>query len=279
MGTHIRRNRAGLACSGCTVASWVDREDWTVLPCIEVSGLQKSWPLPGGDRRVAVDDVSFTVQPGEVLGLLGPNGAGKTTTLRMLVGLEKPDAGWAKLAGVDVQADPSRARRSLGYLSTTSGLPARLTVREALEVTAQVQGVADVQAAVERVVEVFDLGGFTRQFISTLSTGMLQRTRLAVALVHHPPLLVLDEPASGLDVVAAEELLSFVTLARTEGAAVLLSTHVIDEAERVCDRVLILLDGKVAALGTPAELCAVHEARSLRDVFRGLVHARRAESG
>ena len=245
--------------------------------CIEVRGLRKTWPLPGGARRVAVDNVTFTVQPGEVLGLLGPNGAGKTTTLRMLVGLEKPDEGTALLAGVDVVAEPTRARSALGYLSTTSGLPARLTVKEVLEVVARVQGVADVPAAVSRVVSGFDLSTFTGQFVSTLSTGMLQRTRLAAALVHQPPLLVLDEPASGLDVVAAEELLSFVTRARDDGAAVLLSTHVIDEAERVCDRVLILLDGKVAALGTPAELCAAHNGDSLREVFRGLVHARRQE--
>ena len=243
---------------------------------IEVRGLRKAWPLPGGAERVAVDDVSFVVRPGEVLGLLGPNGAGKTTTLRMLVGLERPDAGSAMLAGVDVHRDAVRARRALGYLSTTSGLPARLTVAEVLQTVAAVQGVADVPGAVARVVAAFDLGTFTGQFVSTLSTGMLQRARLAAALVHHPPLLVLDEPASGLDVVAAEELLSFVTRARDEGAAVLLSTHVIDEAERVCDRVLILLEGQVAAVGTPKELCAAHGADSLRDVFRGLVHARRS---
>lgn len=242
---------------------------------IEVRELRKSWPLPGGDRRVAVDDVSFTVRPGEVFGLLGPNGAGKTTTLRMLVGLERPEAGSAHLAGVDVHAEPARARRALGYLSTTSGLPARLTVLEVLQTCARIQGVARPAEAVDRVVSSFDLGAFTGQFVSTLSTGMLQRTRLAAALVHQPPLLVLDEPASGLDVVAAEELLSFVTQARDAGAAVLLSTHVIDEAERLCDRVLILLEGQVAALGTPAELCDQHAAERLRDVFRSLVHARR----
>lgn len=245
-----------------------------MVSSIEVNGLTKRWPLPGGGTKTAVDALSFVVHPGEVFGLLGPNGAGKTTTLRMLVGLERPDEGTARLAGVDVHQDPMRARQHLGYLSTTSGLPARLTVREVLEATAAVQGVRDVRAGVARVVEAFRLDAFVDQFVSTLSTGMLQRARLAVAFVHEPPLLVLDEPASGLDVVASEELLSFVTRARDRGAGVLLSTHVIAEAEEVCDRVLILLDGQVAALGTPAELCASHGADSLRAVFRSLVRSR-----
>jgi len=245
---------------------------------IEVEGLTKRWPQPGGTTKTAVDGISFVVEPGEVFGLLGPNGAGKTTTLRMLVGLEKPDEGTARLLGVDVHREPIRARRNLGYLSTTSGLPARLTVREVLDVTARVQGVRDAAAAVERVIRTFRLSSFSSQFISTLSTGMLQRTRLAVAFVHEPPLLVLDEPASGLDVVASEELLSFVVRARDGGAGVLLSTHVIAEAEEVCDRVLILLEGQVAAIGTPAELCAAHGADSLRAVFRSLVRSRDAGS-
>lgn len=245
---------------------------------IEVRGVRKAWPLPGGKQHLAVDNVSFVVQPGEVVGLLGPNGAGKTTTLRMLVGLERPDAGAAFLAGVDVHREPERARRALGYLSTSSGLPARLTVGEVLDVVAQVQGVTDPAGAVGRVMEAFDLATFTDQFISTLSTGMLQRTRLATALVHAPPLLVLDEPASGLDPVAAEELLSFVSRAREEGAAVLLSTHVIDEAERLCDRVVILLNGRVAAMGRPAELCASQGVSTLREVFREQVLALRETS-
>ena len=165
---------------------------------VEAVGLCKSWPKPGGQVQVAVRDLSFSVRPGEVVGLLGPNGAGKTTTLRMLVGLERPDAGQARLGGIDVQQEPLRARRQLGYLSTSSGLPARLTVREALETCAVLQGVEAVGPALEAAAQRFDLGGFVDKRIATLSTGMLQRTRLAAALVHDPPLLVLDEPASSL---------------------------------------------------------------------------------
>ena len=243
-----------------------------MVSSIEVNGLTKRWPLPGGGTKTAVDALSFVVHPGEVFGLLGPNGAGKTTTLRMLVGLERPDEGTARLAGVDVHQDPVRARKHLGYLSTTSGLPARLTVREVLEATAAVQGLRDVRAGWPRG-RGLRLDTFADQFVSTLSTGMLQRARLAVAFVHEPPLLVLDEPASGLDVVASEELF-LCDPARDRGAGVLLSTHVIAEAEEVCDRVLILLDGQVAAQGTPAELCASHGADSLQAVFRSLVRSR-----
>lgn len=239
-------------------------------PRIVAEGLRKEFPQSKA-TLVAVDDVSFEVHPGEIVGLLGPNGAGKTTTLRMLVGLTQPTAGTARIAGHDVRRAPLQARASLGYLSASSGLPPRLTVREVLETLASIQGVTDARGAADRAVEIFKLGEFSERVTSQLSTGMLQRTRIAAAAVHSPPVLVLDEPTAGLDVVAAAELMRFVLHAREQGVAVLFSTHILSEVEESCDRVAVLSSGRIRATGTPAELAERTGAPDLKRAFLALV--------
>ena len=231
--------------------------------------LTRVFPQPRGAPLRAVDGVSFSVAAGEIVGLLGPNGAGKTTTIRMLAGLLRPTEGRALIDGIDVQRHPRRARRRLGYLSTTSGLPPRLTVREVLETFAAIQGAP--RGAADRAIAEFRLGDFADRLVGQLSTGMLQRARIACAAVHEPPVLILDEPTAGLDVLSAHELMQHVRDARAAGRAVLFSTHVLAEADEVCDRIAIIAGGRLRAAGTPAELKALAGEDDLTRAFLALV--------
>ena len=223
-------------------------------PVVVAEGLTRSFARRGAPALLAVDDASFQVWPGEVFGLLGPNGAGKTTTLRMLAGLIRPTAGRASLCGHDVVREPLRARTALGYLSATSGLPTRVTCRECLRAFATLQGVGDVVATVDEALDRFAVRDFAERFVEDLSTGMRQRLRVACAAVHRPPVLILDEPAAGLDVVASAALRVTIRQLRAEGAAVVYSTHGMDEAAQICDRLAILHQGRIRVLATPAAL-------------------------
>jgi sodium transport system ATP-binding protein len=240
---------------------------------VEVEALRREWPQPNGPPVVAVADASFTVRAGEVLGLLGPNGAGKTTIMQVLATLTPPTSGRARVAGHDVVAAPGEIRRRLGYLSTTSGLPARLTVRECLELFARLHELPDARRAVAAAIERFHLGDFRDRYAEGLSTGMRQRLRIACAAIHRPPVLILDEPTSGLDLMSTDDLLEEVVALRNEGAGVLYSTHVMEEAERVCDRVAVLHEGRVRAVGTLAELRERTGAATLAEAFRRTVRA------
>jgi sodium transport system ATP-binding protein len=220
---------------------------------------------------VALDDASFEVAPGEVVGLLGPNGAGKTTTLRLLTGLDRPTAGTALLCGKDPAVDPLTVRRELGFLSTTSGLPSRLTARESLMMFAGLRGLPDPKASVEEALDRFSVRAFEHRRTEALSTGMRQRLRIACAAVHRPKVLILDEPTAGLDVMASAELLDDVRAMRSGGAAVLFSTHVMREATLLCDRVIVLFRGRIHAVGTPRELVERTGAADLDDAFLQLV--------
>jgi sodium transport system ATP-binding protein len=220
---------------------------------------------------VAVADASFSVDAGEVFGLLGPNGAGKTTTLHLLATLARPTAGRATVCGFDVVRHGYEVRRRLGYLSATSGLPAKLTTRECLRTFARLHRVIDVAGAVANAVERFDLGAVADRYVEQLSTGMRQRARIACAAVHDPPVLILDEPTAGLDVVATDDLLRRIVAMRRSGAAVVFSTHVLGEAERVCDRVAIVAEGRIRAIGAPAAIAADVGAASLEAAFLRLV--------
>lgn len=233
--------------------------------------LRKVWPGGRGADLVAVEGATFSVAPGEVFGLLGPNGAGKTTLMRMIVGMLPPTSGRAWLCGVDVGRHPFEARRRLGYLSASSGLPSRLTAREVLALFAGLQGVTDPRAAADRAIQRFSLGAFADRMVDTYSTGMRQRARLATALVHDPAVVILDEPTLGLDVVAAQELIEIVRQARGRGAAVVYSTHILDEAERLCDRIGVIHEGRLRAVDTPAGLLARTGASDLHGAFLALV--------
>jgi ABC-2 type transport system ATP-binding protein len=195
------------------------------------------------DARVAVDDVSLELAPGEIFALLGPNGAGKTTTLRMLAGLIKPSSGT-----VDV-------RGRIGFLTEAPGLWDRLTVERNLMVYARLHGLEDPARAVDEALDLFDIGGRKQDRAAQLSKGLKQRVALARTLLHRPDIVLLDEPTSGLDPESARDVRELILRLRGERRAVLISTHNLDEVERVADRVAVLR-ARLIALDTPAALRA-----------------------
>ena len=238
-------------------------------PALVADGLVKVFPGPQPVR--AVDGVSFSALPGEVFGLLGPNGAGKTTTLRMLVTLLTPDAGRASVAGHDVVSQPDAVRASVGYLATTTGVYGRLTAFEMIETFARIQGVDTPRKRAEELIERFDLSDYRDQRCARLSTGNKQKVSIARAIVHDPPVLVLDEPTTGLDVLVAQTFLGFVEEMREAGKCIIYSTHIMSEVERLCDRIGVIHHGRVLAAGTQAELSELTGEEYLDRVFLALV--------
>jgi len=239
---------------------------------VVVTALTKVWPSQAGDV-VAVDDISFTVRSGEILGLLGPNGAGKTTTMRMLATLTPPTRGAATICGVDVTEDTRSVRRQIGYLSTSSGLPDKLTCREVLQTFAGLYQIDSPAKRIEEAIERHAITPFAERAVEGLSTGMRQRLRIATATLHEPPVLILDEPTLGLDVVSAEALLDAVRAARDSGVAVLYSTHQMEDAARLCDRIGVLIDGQLKAVDTVDGHLANTGEADFRSAFIRLVGA------
>jgi sodium transport system ATP-binding protein len=236
---------------------------------IQVEGLTRRFDLPGGGEVLAVDDLSFRAGPGEVFGLLGPNGAGKTTTLRMLLGLLRPTSGRAAVAGYDSRLHPNEVKRRVGLVSANVGIYPHLTVRETLAFFADLYGVAAADAAGEtvRLAHLLGLEDLLSRRCGTLSTGQRQRLNLARALIHRPPVLLLDEPTHGLDVLGSQVVAEFVAHARTEGKAVILTTHRLDEAERLCDRFGLLHKGRLIQTGTLSELRQATGCAGLVEMF------------
>jgi ABC-2 type transport system ATP-binding protein len=238
------------------------------LPLIEAERLVKRY----GDK-VAVDDVSFTVHSGEIFGFLGPNGAGKTTTIKMIVGLLKPTSGAARVAGYDVQRQPLEAKAASGYGPDEPNLYSKLSARELLRFVGDLYGLAPdlVSRRSEELLRLFDLGGAGDDLIDSYSHGMQQKTSLAAALLHDPKVLILDEPTVGLDPKSARLIKDILRQVADRGAAVMLSTHILEIAERMCDRIGIINQGRLVAVGTLDELRALGSAeaggRSLEDIF------------
>ncbi len=248
------------------------------LAQIQVEGLTRRFRLSGGGEVVAVDDLSFTVSAGEVYGLLGPNGAGKTTTLRMLLGLLRPSAGRATIDGFSSSEHPDEVKRRVGLVSASAGLYPHLSVREQLLFFADLYGVAPLRAREEvaRLAGLLELTELMHRRCNTLSTGQKQRVNLARALVHQPPVLLLDEPTLGLDVLGSQVVAEFVAHLRGQGKAVILTTHRLDEAERLCDRFGLLHRGRLVCTGSLAELRTATGCTSLVEMFINLVRPKAA---
>lgn len=244
---------------------------------IQVEALTRRFAVPGGEV-LAVDGVSFEVRQGEVYGLLGPNGAGKTTTLRMLLGLLRPTSGRATIEGFSSLDQPDEVKRRVGLVSTSAGLYPHLSVREMLLFFADLYGVPPERAKGELsgLAELLGLGDLLKRRCVTLSTGQKQRVNLARALIHRPPVLLLDEPTLGLDVLGSQVVVEFVDHLRKEGKAVILTTHRLDEAERLCDRFGLLHQGRLVITGTLAELRARTGRGTLVEMFIDLVRPERA---
>ena len=237
---------------------------------IEVDGLYKRFATPGGGHFTAVDGVSLRIQPGEVYGLLGPNGAGKTTTLRMLATLLQPDGGTATIAGASLRDEPLKVRERLAYVPAEAGLPDRLSGREVVRLFARIQGIPNPTKVADELLEQMGAIGYADRPCGELSTGMKRRVVLARALVHRPAALLLDEPTDGLDVPGRREVLALVRRQAEAGSAVILSSHIMGEVEKVVDRVGVVAHGKLVAEGTLAEVLAIAGTSSLDDAFLAL---------
>ena len=236
---------------------------------IETQALVKRY----GDK-LAVNNVSFEVQAGEVFGFLGPNGAGKTTTIKMIVGLLQPTSGMIRVAGYDVQTQPLLAKAASGYVPDTPNLYAKLTGRELLRFVGDLYSLDRQRLAqrTEELLRVLDLTEAADQTIDSYSHGMQQKASLAAALMHDPKVLVLDEPTVGLDPKSARLIKDILRQMADRGTAVFLSTHILEIAERMCDRIGIIDKGALVAVGTMNELRSLGKAgeTSLEDIFLGL---------
>ena len=215
--------------------------------------------------------ISFEGDSSEIFGLLGPNGAGKTTTLRIICTLLVPDTGSVDVLGFNTRAAPEEVRRRVGVVTAEIGVYARLSARENIVYFAELSGVPDkdLNRRVDAVIDRLDMGSFANQRAESLSSGQKQKVAIARAIVHDPEILMFDEPTSNLDVLASREIRDFMVESRERGKCVIFSTHVLHDAERLCDRVTILHKGTVVASGTTAEVRGSH--RDLEDAFLELV--------
>lgn len=221
------------------------------MAMIEVEGLTRSY-----GPTVAVSDVSFAVEPGQLVGFLGKNGAGKTTTMRVLAGSLTPTAGTARIAGLDLEKEPRKVKSLVGYLPEVPPLYPDMTARAYLRFAARLQGVSGAAAAVERTIERVGLTEYAGRHIHKLSKGYRQRVGIAQAIVHQPKVLILDEPLSGLDPAQRREIRDLIAELAEGDTTVLLSTHVLPEIEAICDRVLVLDNGQLVAEDRIADLAS-----------------------
>ncbi|MGW2402442.1 ATP-binding cassette domain-containing protein [Kitasatospora sp. NPDC001664] len=225
---------------------------------IETKGLRKSYPSGRRGRTVvdAVRGIDLAVGGGEIFGLLGPNGAGKTTTLRMLATLIRPDGGEARIAGADLLADPAGVRRRIGYVAQGGGTADTVTGREELVHQARLYGSsrAEARRQAEDALKAFELTEFADRTCQTYSGGQRRRVDIALGVIHQPAVLFLDEPTVGLDPASRSQVWAEIKRLRTEGMTVVVTTHYLDEADALCDRIAIVDHGEVVAEGTPEEL-------------------------
>jgi sodium transport system ATP-binding protein len=221
----------------------------------------------------AVDGISFDVKEGEIFALLGPNGAGKTTTLRILATVLKPDSGTAIINGYDILTEPEKVRKSIGFLPGDSGLYHRLTPSEFVDIFAELYGIPKevVKKRKKDVFEALDIERYSKTIIDKLSTGTRQKVLLSNLLVCDPPVLILDEPAQGLDVLAAKTVEEYLLKLKKEGKTILISTHIMEQAEYLADRIGIINEGKIVEIATIEKMREATGKKTLREMFLSLV--------
>jgi len=236
---------------------------------IETQNLSKVFHDRKRGEIRAVDGVNFRCQPGQIYGLLGANGAGKTTCLRLLATILQPTTGTARVAGFDIQNQPEQVRANVGFMATTTALYGRLTARETVEYFGRLNGL-DNSRLRERIDELFTTFGiheFAHRRCDKLSTGMQQKVSIARTLVHDPPVMIFDEPTVGLDVMTARTIVDFIRSCRERGKTIIFSTHVMVEAEKLCDTIAIIHDGRILTEGTLSQLRARYALQDLEDIF------------
>ena len=240
---------------------------------IEINHLTKRY-----GTLTAVDDLTFSVQPGQVLGFLGPNGAGKSTTMKMITGFLAPTAGTIRVCGHDVESAPLAAKASMGYLPEGAPAYAEMTVRGFLNFIADVRGLEGERrrAQLDDVIARLALGGVLEQMIETLSKGFKRRVGLAQALLHDPPVLILDEPTDGLDPNQKHEVRTLIN-AMSKDKIIVISTHILEEVDAVCNRAIIIANGRILADDTPKALAARSATGRLDDVFRSITTGNAAQ--
>ncbi len=236
---------------------------------IEAQHLTKTFKDKKRGVITAVDNVSFTCQPGQIYGLLGANGAGKTTTLRLLATLLQPTSGSAKLAGFDVGTDPDKVRAHVGFLAASTALYGRLTSREMITYFGELNGLgADaIKARLNTLADELEMREFLDRRCDKFSTGMKQKTSIARTLIHDPAVMIFDEPTLGLDVMTARSIVKFVRECRNRGKTVIYSTHVMSEVEKICDVIGIIHDGRLVAEGTLADLQLRYGEKDMEEIF------------
>lgn len=243
---------------------------------INVQNISKTFEQ-GNKLIKAVDQLCFQVNEGEVYGLLGPNGAGKTTTLRMILGLMRPDDGFAEIDGFRTSDAPDEVKRRIGFVSATAGLYQWLTAREMLSFFADIYGMPqkDAMARIDEAAHLLDCQSILDQRCATLSTGQKQRVNLCRALVHDPPIMLLDEPTLGLDVVASQVVFDYIEILKKRKKSVIVCTHRLEQAQRICDRFGLLDCGKLAYEGTFDEIASESGHDSLVNIFLSIIETRR----
>jgi len=231
-------------------------------------------------KAVAVDNVSFTCQPGRVFSLLGPNGAGKTTTLRMLATIFKPTSGSIEIGGVDVLKQPEKARAKMGFLTGSTGLYERLTPNEVIAYFGELYGVpkSEYEARKEHLYTLLDMHHFQNKRIGKLSTGMKQKVSICRTMIHDPEVVIFDEPTSGLDVITAENIIKLIADCKKQGKTVIFSSHIMSEVDLLCDDLAIIHKGGLLFSGTMDEFRQNMQADSITGEFIRIIHESTSQS-
>lgn len=241
---------------------------------IQVKGLTKTFDDKKRCKIIAVNNIRFNCQKGQIFGLLGPNGAGKTTTLRILATMMLPTKGKVIVNGYDVVKEAAKVRRQIGFLSGETGLYDRFTPRETIMFFGQINGMED-EMIKKRTAEIFhnlDMEDFQDIRVNKLSTGMKQKLSIARSIIHNPSVLILDEPTVGLDIITARTVIEYVKSFRDQGKCIIYSTHIMQEAEKLCDTIAIIHQGNLIAQGTLAELKKNSSFDDLEEIFFELIN-------
>jgi len=241
---------------------------------IQVEGLTKIFHDKKRGKIVAVNNLQFDCQKGQVFGLLGPNGAGKTTTLRILATIMLPTKGEIMVNGLDVVRDAAKVRRQIGFLSSETGLYDRFTPRETILFFGRINGMED-KIIEKRMAEIFqnlDMENFQDVRVNKLSTGMKQKLSIARSIIHNPPVLILDEPTVGLDIITAKTVIEYVKRFRDQGKCIIYSTHIMREAEKLCNKIAVIHQGNLIAQGTLEELKKNSSFDDLEEIFFELIN-------
>ena len=244
---------------------------------LEVKNVTKKFTKKNKNNQVeeflADDNISFTAKEGEVVGIIGPNGAGKTTLLRMIAGIMEPTSGEVLIDKKTHQEDMIGIKKKIAFLSGNTKLYKDISPYELLEMTGNYYEVdkKTLEKRIKDIVKKFNMSSFLHQKIATLSTGQYQRTSIARCLVHNPDYYILDEATSGLDVISSKSILDFIKEVKKDNKCIIYSTHYMEEAENICDKIVMINKGKIIAQGTPTEICKNTKTTNLRDSFFALI--------